>query len=84
MAFDWQDGFEWSDDTTFLFSDFIDDFSQDSSFFNENGINSGEYELHQLSIRVETLDDIKEGIDDGFGVIVDFFALNSFIFLSDT
>lgn len=83
MAFNRKNGFERSDDTTFFFSDFVDDFSQDSSFFNENGINSGKHEFHQFSIGVETLDDIKEGIDDGFGVIVDFFALNSFIFLSD-
>lgn len=84
MTLNRQDGFKWSDDTAFFSLDFIDDFSQDSSFLDQNGIDSGENELHQLSIGVEALDDIEEGINDGFGIIVDFLSLYGFVLLGDS
>lgn len=84
MAFDGEDGLEWSDDTSLLSFDFIDDFSEDSSLFDENSVNGGENELHEFSIGVETLDDIEKGVDDGFGVVVDFLSLDGFVLLCDS
>ena len=84
MTFNRQYGLEWSNDTAFFSLDFIDHFSQNSSFFNQNSVDCGKNELHQLFIGVETLDDIEKGIDDGLGVIINFLALYVFVLLGDS
>lgn len=84
MTFKGKNKFKWSKWSTFLFFSFINNFSKNSSFFHQNGINGWEDKLHQLAIRVETSYDIQEGFHCGFWIVVDFLSLDCFVLLSDS